>query len=89
MAQVEALTDEERGMILRRKIEVKVKDGFFERIFTYCENRDDLDLILSVIKPVFYLSHVKFAVSDSETDKLDRKIKAVKEYFFPSKKNAV
>lgn len=80
-AQIETLTDEERSMVIRRKNSVVVKDGFFERVFTYCDSREDLDIILSIIKPVFFLSHIKFAISDSEADKFQRKMKTVEDFF--------
>lgn len=80
-AQIETLTDEERSMVIRRKTNIFVKDGFFERVFTYCNSREDLDVILSIVKPVFFLSHIKFAISDSEADKFQRKMKTIENFF--------
>lgn len=43
------------------KTRLKSPDGFLDRVCGYCANREDLDAILTVITPVYFCSHVKFA----------------------------
>lgn len=43
------------------KTRLQSPDGFLDRVCGYCANREDLDAILTVITPVYYCSHVKFA----------------------------
>ena len=85
--QVEALTPDERRIAIKQKVEIKVQAGFFERLLTYCNDRKDLDKILTIIKPVFYVGHTKFGVSDKSNDKICRKIEAVKNFFEEKEEN--
>jgi len=62
---VEPLTDAERSMALVKKDNVKVKDGFLERVRGYVDTVDQLKAVFSVIKPVHFMSRMKFAVSDT------------------------
>jgi hypothetical protein len=78
---VEALTPDERRLAIKQTVEVKVQKGFFQRLLTYCQSRKDMDAILSIIKPVFYVGHTKLGVSDTDAVRLERKVEAVRSFF--------
>lgn len=76
-----SLDDNERDA-LQEHINSQVKysakltdgDGFLDRVCQYAHTREQLGAILSMLKPVFYISRVKFAVSDDPTRKAERLI---------------
>lgn len=46
--------------------------NFLDRVCGYCNSSEELDAVLTVFKPVNFCSHVKFGVSDSESDRTQR-----------------
>lgn len=72
----EALTPEEKMLVIDRSPGMKVKAGFYERVATYCRSKDQLLAIFKVIQPIIYPVYPKFAMNDTETDKTRRKIEA-------------
>jgi hypothetical protein len=72
----EALTVEEKGLLIERSNGMQVKSGFYDRVATYCQTKEQLRGIFSIIQPIIYPSSPKFGVNDSETEKTSRKIEA-------------
>lgn len=72
----EALTPEEKSLVVERSPGMTVKAGFYDRVATYCQNVDQLLGVFKIIQPIAYPAYPKFAVNDSETDKTARKIEA-------------
>lgn len=72
----EALTPEEKAVVVQRSAGMQVKAGFYDRVATYCQSKDQLLGVFKVIQPIIYPAYAKFAVSDTETDKTRRKIEA-------------
>jgi hypothetical protein len=62
--QVAPITPEERQIILRNEPQVVVRDGFLERVTTYCESEEQVLGVFQVVQPVNYPKGAKFAVSD-------------------------
>lgn len=72
----EPLTPEEKGLIIVRSPGMTVKAGFYDRVATYCQSKDQLLGIFKIIQPIIYPGYAKFALSDTETDKTRRLIEA-------------
>lgn len=72
----EALLPEEKMLVIQRSPGLTVKAGFYDRVATYCQSKDQLLGVFKVIQPIIYPAYAKFAVSDTETDKTRRKIEA-------------
>ena len=72
----EALTPEEKVLVIQRSPGLTVKAGFYDRVATYCQNKSQLLGVFKVIQPIIYPGYAKFAVNDTETDKTRRKIEA-------------
>lgn len=72
----EALTPEEKMLVIQRSPGLTVKAGFYDRVATYCQSKDQLLGVFKVIQPIIYPAYAKFAVNDTETDKTRRKIEA-------------
>lgn len=70
----DAFTDEERKLLITSHSNVTVKSGFLNRACTYAHSADQLDAVLSVVKPQIQLRSVKFAVNDSLDNANTRKI---------------
>jgi hypothetical protein len=70
----DAFTDEERQLLITSHSSVAVKSGFLNRACTYANSADQLDALLSIVKPQVQLRSVKFAVSDTIEDAASRKI---------------
>lgn len=70
------LTADEQALVVQSKSGVTVKAGFYDRVATYCQSKVQLLGVFQVIKPIFSMGFLKFAVSDTETDKTRRKIEA-------------
>ena len=73
------LTAEERLLLIVTADSVKVKSGFLDRVATYCQNIDQLMAIFALITPVAYPGYDKFAESDSDEERLNRKVDACRE----------
>lgn len=73
------LTDDERSLVIVTADSVKVKSGFLDRVATYCQSVDQLMAIFSLITPVAYPGYDKFAESDSDEERLNRKVEACRE----------
>jgi hypothetical protein len=63
------LTDEEQAQLIEVKLNVTVKPHFLQRVCSYVNSLEQLRAIFTVIKPVKYPSHVKFAASDTPENK--------------------
>lgn len=72
----EALTGDEQALVIQSRSGVTVKAGFYDRVATYCQSKAQLLGVFKVIKPIFSMGFLKFALSDTETDKTSRKIEA-------------
>lgn len=75
----QALSVEEKRLVLDLSSQVTVKAGFFSRIRNYCRTPEQVKALFMVCTPVCYPSHLKFAVADSETAKAARKVAAASE----------
>lgn len=73
------LTPDERALVVQRSAQMQVKAGFYDRVATYCRSVDQLMAVFMIIKPIVYPAYAKFAVNDSESEKLERKKEAVAE----------
>ncbi len=69
----ESLTAEEKGLLIERSTSMQVKAGFYDRVATYCQTKEQLRGIFSIIQPIIYPASPKFGVNDTETEKTDRK----------------
>lgn len=72
----EAFTGDEQALVIQSRSGVTVKAGFYDRVATYCQSKDQLLGVFQIVKPIFSLGSLKFAVSDAETVKASRKIEA-------------
>lgn len=70
------LTADEQSLVVQSRTGVTVRAGFYDRVATYCQSKDQLLGVFKVIKPIFSMGFLKFAISDTETDKTRRKIEA-------------
>jgi len=66
-------------LIVRRDTTVTMKSDFYSRVALYCGDIEQLKGVLTIIKPITFPSYSKFAINDSETDRLKRKIEAAAE----------
>lgn len=73
------LTEQEQSMIVVQRDSVKVKAGFYARVATYCRSPEQVMAIFSLIQPVVYPAHHKFALSDTVTEQAERRIQAAAE----------
>jgi hypothetical protein len=69
---MENLTEEERNIAIKKEESVKVKEGFFQRVTGYIKNIGQLRGIFKIIVPVYYTSHIKFGVSDTPDERINR-----------------
>lgn len=72
----EALTPEEKALVIQRSPGLTVKAGFYDRVALYCQDKKQLLGVFKVIQPIIYPASPKFAINDTETDKTRRKIEA-------------
>lgn len=72
----EPLTSEDKTLIVRRDTAVTMRSGFYTRVSSYCSSSEQLAGVFSLIKPILFPSYSKFAIEDSETDRVKRKISA-------------
>jgi len=75
----EPLNASDKSLIVRRDTTVTMKSDFYSRVALYCDNVEQLKGVLTIIKPITFPSYSKFAINDSETDRLKRKIEAAAE----------
>lgn len=64
---VEPLSPTEKALVVKTNPNVVVKSEFFNRVAMYCENLDQLEGVFSVIKPVYSVGHVKYAMTGNKT----------------------
>lgn len=64
---VEPLLPAEKALVVKTSPNVVVKSEFFNRVAMYCENLDQLEGVFSVIKPVYSVGHVKYAMTGNKT----------------------
>lgn len=62
---VNHLTEEEQALVIRKKDNLEVKDGFLERVKGYCKSVLNVKAVFGVIKPIHFMSRMKFGVSDT------------------------
>lgn len=84
----EALTPEEKALVIQRSPGLTVKAGFYNRVAFYCKSKNadpvkahqemvaQLSGIFKVIQPIIYPTSAKFAVSDTATDQTRRMIES-------------
>ena len=75
------LTEEEKDLAIRMEENCKVKQGFLERIKNYAKSLADVKAILMVIKPVHFVSHIKFAISSTPEEKQVRLLEEAAKLF--------
>lgn len=73
---LDALTNEEKVALIQRDSGVTVRNGFLERVCTYCKSAEQLYAIFGLLQPVVYPSYAKFAVNDNPVEQGNRKIAA-------------
>jgi hypothetical protein len=73
---VEALTPQERALIIKRDPGIKVKAGFYGRVCNYAHSVDQLKAIFKVIVPIAYPAHQKFGLNDTPEVRAKRLIDA-------------
>jgi len=59
LVHVEPLTAADRKLLFYRTARVEVKDGFLDRLPLYVKTPEQLRAVFTVIKPVYYPSHMK------------------------------
>ena len=72
----EPLSIQEKSMILDRSPGMVVKAGFYSRVAGYCTTVDQLMGIFSIIQPIAYPVYEKFAIEDSQMEKMNRMVDA-------------
>lgn len=75
------LTDQEKDLAVFQQENIKVKDGFLQRLRLYCDTLDQLKGVLRVISPVHYVSHIKVGISDTP-ERLNERLAAKSSEFF-------
>jgi hypothetical protein len=70
------LTEEERSIVVRIDENIKVKEGFLQRLKGYCKTLDILKGVLRIITPVHFVSHMKLGISDTPEQRQNR-LKAI------------
>lgn len=73
---VEALTPEERALVVKRDPGIKVKAGFYQRVCSYVRSADQLKAVFQVIVPIAYPAHHKYAINDTPEERAGRLVKA-------------
>lgn len=71
---IDPLTPAEKSLVVKTSPNIVVKAEFFSRVATYCENLSQLEAVFSIIKPVYSVGHVKFAMNDSDVAKIKRTV---------------
>jgi len=71
------LTADERKVAIQSSASVKVKEGFLERVTTYASTFEELQAILSVIKPSHFPLKADFGISDNFDTKKSRLLEVV------------
>lgn len=75
-ATVQALTPEERSLIIKRDTGIKVKAGFYGRVCNYCHSVEQLKAVFKVVIPIAYPAHQKFGINDSPENRAKRLVNA-------------
>jgi len=70
----EPFTDDEREVAVVSKENIKPKPGFMQRICNYASSVDEIKAIFMVISPTHFVSHMKFAISDTPEQRQTRLI---------------
>ena len=73
----EALTPEEKELVLVRSLDVTVRAGFPGRVATYTKNKRQLLAVLKVFQPTVKSPDFKSGVKNSDPEKTRRRIAAV------------
>lgn len=76
----EPITDEERAKILQQRRVVRVKDGFLERSFTYCDSPTQLGSLLNYMNIGKSVSNPEFAKGDKQSERNTRIQETVVEF---------
>jgi len=66
------LTEEEQSQLFLTKNKIKIKNGFLDRAANYCKDVDQLEVLLDIIHPVCFASHMKFGQTDSVIERHKR-----------------
>lgn len=73
-------TEEERGKLIAVRQVVTLKEGFFERAFTYCRNVEELRKLLLFVKVKLVFSSFEFGISDKKKERVARLEHAVADF---------
>ena len=76
---LEGLTNDEKLALIQRDSGVSIRNGFLERVCSYCKSSEQLVAIFTLIQPVVYPSYAKFAINDNPVEQGNRKIAAAAE----------
>ena len=71
------LTDAERDLVVDNIPDVRVNDGFLDRLASYCDNADQVRAVLTLIKPVYYPKGAKFGTNLTPDQKRDELLKVL------------
>lgn len=77
--ETDPLTPAEREKALKITAKAVVKDGFLQRVCTYCSSEEDLSNVFKVIRPVVQNRGAKFGISDTPTRRTDRLLEVCKD----------
>ncbi len=69
LIDVGTFTDEEADELLEYKAQLKVKTGFLSRVCGYVNSLEQLRMVFSIIKPVYFPQSKKFAASDTPDER--------------------
>jgi hypothetical protein len=69
---LEPFTFEERQAAITKIEDVWVKDGILDRVKAYVKSAAELRNLFRVIQPVHFVSHMKYAESDTEEERTKR-----------------
>jgi hypothetical protein len=71
----EPLTAEDKALLISRDPKVEVKDGFLQRVASYCTTKEQLFNVFKVITPIEMAKGAKFAISDTPMEHNRRIVK--------------
>jgi len=74
----EYLTDEEQAVLVTEQ-SLYIKEGFLERVCSYCNSVNELHALLKFVKISFFCQNFEFAIGDEPTERNTRLESAVKE----------
>ena len=76
---LENFQPDEINLIVKKQNSIKPKAGFLDRLAGYCESAEDVNNVFKVVKPINFISSVKFGINDDPQAKATRLIEATAE----------